>query len=107
MGVEVPEDSVLPGSETPLLKLFPFTRCPKESRESFENPMASLVAQKWKVQDFCDINPFLEGLMKEFQGKDNGLQGYHPVHYRGEDMDGKGLRSPLAELEGAMEVSLS
>ncbi|XP_066471689.1 zinc finger protein RFP-like isoform X2 [Tiliqua scincoides] len=45
-------------------------RCQKES---FENPGAFPVALKWRIHDFCDINPFLETLMKKF--KDSLVSG--------------------------------
>ncbi|KAJ6653449.1 hypothetical protein lerEdw1_009203 [Lerista edwardsae] len=47
-------------------------RCKKES---FENPVAFPAALKWEIHDFCDINPFLKGIMKQFQDSlASGLQ---------------------------------
>ncbi|XP_066469233.1 zinc finger protein RFP-like [Tiliqua scincoides] len=39
-------------------------RCKKVS---FENPVAFPPSLKWRIHDFCDINPFLEALMKQYQ----------------------------------------
>ncbi|XP_053153048.1 E3 ubiquitin-protein ligase TRIM7-like [Hemicordylus capensis] len=40
-------------------------RCEKENE--FKNPVAFPTTLKWKIWDFCDINPFLEVVMKQFQ----------------------------------------
>ncbi|XP_062978492.1 tripartite motif-containing protein 10-like [Elgaria multicarinata webbii] len=40
-------------------------RC--EEKAKFENPMAFPSALKWRIWDFCDITPFLEGVMKQFR----------------------------------------
>ncbi|XP_066469219.1 zinc finger protein RFP-like [Tiliqua scincoides] len=47
--------------------------CARCKRESFENPGAFPIALMWKIHDFCDINPFLEAIMKQF--KDSLLSG--------------------------------
>ncbi|KAJ6652732.1 hypothetical protein lerEdw1_010942, partial [Lerista edwardsae] len=36
-------------------------------RKLFANPVAFPVALKWKIRDFCDINPFLNAIMKQFK----------------------------------------
>ncbi|XP_042306687.1 zinc finger protein RFP-like [Sceloporus undulatus] len=44
-------------------------------KEKFENPVAFPPALKWKIWDFCDISPFLEGVMKQFKDSlESGLQ---------------------------------
>ncbi|XP_042306775.1 tripartite motif-containing protein 15-like [Sceloporus undulatus] len=44
-------------------------------KKEFENPVAFPPALKWKIWDFCDISPFLEGIMKQFKGTlKSGLQ---------------------------------
>ncbi|XP_067321610.1 zinc finger protein RFP-like [Anolis sagrei] len=44
-------------------------------KEEFETPVAFPPALKWKIWDFCDINPFLEGVMKQFRDSlESGLQ---------------------------------
>nr|XP_016847384.1 PREDICTED: E3 ubiquitin-protein ligase TRIM39 isoform X2 [Anolis carolinensis] len=40
-------------------------RC--ENKEKFEPPVVFPPALKWKIWDFCDINPFLKGVMKQFR----------------------------------------
>ncbi|KAJ6652734.1 hypothetical protein lerEdw1_010944, partial [Lerista edwardsae] len=50
-------------------------------RKSFENSVAFPVALKWKIHDFCDINPFLDFLMKRFKGQDEWLQGFGSGDY--------------------------
>uniref|UniRef100_G1KM56 B30.2/SPRY domain-containing protein n=2 Tax=Anolis carolinensis TaxID=28377 RepID=G1KM56_ANOCA len=46
-----------------------------KEREKFETPVAFPPALKWKIWDFCDINPFLEGVMKQFRDSlESGLQ---------------------------------
>ncbi|XP_053149353.1 uncharacterized protein LOC128343942 [Hemicordylus capensis] len=42
-----------------------FKRC--KEKEIFENPMAFSPALKWRIWDFCDINPFLQRVMKQFK----------------------------------------
>nr|XP_028576186.1 E3 ubiquitin-protein ligase TRIM7-like isoform X2 [Podarcis muralis] len=45
----------------------------KEKLENLPAPFPS--ALKWKIWDFCDINPFLEGVMKQFRDSlGSGLQ---------------------------------
>ncbi|XP_044281439.1 tripartite motif-containing protein 10-like [Varanus komodoensis] len=41
------------------------SRCEKEP---FENPVAFPTELKWRIWNFCDINPFLEGVMRQFKG---------------------------------------
>ncbi|XP_066471694.1 zinc finger protein RFP-like [Tiliqua scincoides] len=36
-------------------------------KESFDNPVAFPASLKWKIYDFCEINSFLETLMKQFR----------------------------------------
>ncbi|XP_067321494.1 zinc finger protein RFP-like [Anolis sagrei] len=44
-------------------------------KEEFEISVAFPPALKWKIWDFCDINPFLEGVMKQFRDSlESGLQ---------------------------------
>ncbi|XP_067321500.1 zinc finger protein RFP-like [Anolis sagrei] len=44
-------------------------------KEKFETSVAFPPALKWKIWDFCDINPFLEGVMKQFRDSlEFGLQ---------------------------------
>ncbi|XP_067321515.1 zinc finger protein RFP-like [Anolis sagrei] len=38
-----------------------------EIKEKFEAPAAFPPALKWEIQDFCDVNLFLEGVMKQFR----------------------------------------
>nr|XP_060616203.1 zinc finger protein RFP-like [Anolis sagrei ordinatus] len=46
-----------------------------KNKEEFETSAAFPPALKWKIWDFCDINPFLEGLMKQFRASlESGLQ---------------------------------
>ncbi|XP_053146300.1 zinc finger protein RFP-like isoform X2 [Hemicordylus capensis] len=40
-------------------------RC--KAAEMFENPVAFPLELKWRIWDFCDLNPFLEGAMKQFK----------------------------------------
>ncbi|XP_016847385.2 zinc finger protein RFP isoform X2 [Anolis carolinensis] len=48
-------------------------RC--ENKEKFEPPVVFPPALKWKIWDFCDINPFLKGVMKQFRDTlESGLQ---------------------------------
>ncbi|XP_066471686.1 zinc finger protein RFP-like isoform X2 [Tiliqua scincoides] len=42
-------------------------------KEKFESPVAFPVALKWRIHDFCDIHPFLEGIMNQF--KDSLVSG--------------------------------
>ncbi|XP_054832488.1 E3 ubiquitin-protein ligase TRIM7-like [Eublepharis macularius] len=44
-----------------------------EEREKFENLLAFPSELKWRIWNFCDINPFLEGIMKQF--RDNLVSG--------------------------------
>ncbi|XP_061469463.1 uncharacterized protein LOC133378865 [Rhineura floridana] len=37
------------------------------AKEKFQSPAAFPPDLKWKIWDFCDINPFLEGVMKPFR----------------------------------------
>ncbi|XP_067321619.1 zinc finger protein RFP-like [Anolis sagrei] len=51
-----------------------------KEKEKIETPVAFPPALKWKIWDFCDINPFLEGVMKQFRDSlDSGLQ-QHKAH---------------------------
>ncbi|XP_067321556.1 zinc finger protein RFP-like [Anolis sagrei] len=46
-----------------------------ENKEKFEAPPVFSPALKWKIWDVCDINPFLEGVMKQFRDTlESGLQ---------------------------------
>ncbi|XP_067321506.1 zinc finger protein RFP-like [Anolis sagrei] len=46
-----------------------------KNKETFETSAAFPPALKWKIWDFCDITPFLEGLMKQFRASlESGLQ---------------------------------
>ncbi|XP_032998390.1 zinc finger protein RFP-like [Lacerta agilis] len=47
-----------------------------QTKENLEDPpVAFPPTLKWKIWDFCDINPFLEGVMKQFRDTlDSGLQ---------------------------------
>ncbi|XP_067321510.1 zinc finger protein RFP-like [Anolis sagrei] len=46
-----------------------------KNKEEFETSAAFPPALKWKIWDFCDINPFLEGVMKQFRASmESGLQ---------------------------------
>ncbi|XP_053149354.1 E3 ubiquitin-protein ligase TRIM7-like [Hemicordylus capensis] len=47
-------------------------RC--KERKMFKNSTAFPPVLKWRIWDFCDINPFLEGVMKQF--KDTLLSGF-------------------------------
>ncbi|XP_061469466.1 uncharacterized protein LOC133378868 [Rhineura floridana] len=39
-----------------------------QAKENFENlPVAFPPTLKWRIWDFCDINPFLKGVMKQFR----------------------------------------
>uniref|UniRef100_G1KV81 Uncharacterized protein n=1 Tax=Anolis carolinensis TaxID=28377 RepID=G1KV81_ANOCA len=40
-----------------------------KEKEKFEIPVAFPHALKWKICDICDMNPFLEGVMKQLRGK--------------------------------------
>nr|XP_060616189.1 zinc finger protein RFP-like isoform X2 [Anolis sagrei ordinatus] len=46
-----------------------------KNKEKFETSAAFPPALKWKIWDFCDINPFLEGVMKQFRASlEYGIQ---------------------------------
>ncbi|XP_067321598.1 zinc finger protein RFP-like [Anolis sagrei] len=46
-----------------------------KEEEKIETPVAFPPALKWKIWDFCDINPFLKGVMKQFRDSlESGLQ---------------------------------
>ncbi|XP_077778251.1 zinc finger protein RFP-like [Podarcis muralis] len=47
-----------------------------QEKENLEDPpVAFPPALKWKIWDFCDINPFLEGVMKKFRDTvESGLE---------------------------------
>ncbi|CAI5768162.1 E3 ubiquitin-protein ligase TRIM7-like [Podarcis lilfordi] len=47
-----------------------------QEKENLEDPpVAFPPALKWKIWDFCDINPFLEGVMKQFRDTvESGLE---------------------------------
>nr|XP_060616247.1 zinc finger protein RFP-like [Anolis sagrei ordinatus] len=46
-----------------------------KNKEEFETSAAFPPALKWKIWDFCDISPFLEGVMKQFRASiGTGLQ---------------------------------
>ncbi|XP_067321488.1 zinc finger protein RFP-like isoform X1 [Anolis sagrei] len=46
-----------------------------KNKEKFETSAAFPPALKWKIWDICDINPFLEGVMKQFRASlESGLQ---------------------------------
>uniref|UniRef100_A0A803U0B0 Zinc finger protein RFP-like n=1 Tax=Anolis carolinensis TaxID=28377 RepID=A0A803U0B0_ANOCA len=48
-------------------------RCQKKEKSEF--PAVFPPALKWKIYDFCDINPFLEGVMKQCrESLESGLQ---------------------------------
>nr|XP_020633026.1 LOW QUALITY PROTEIN: tripartite motif-containing protein 7-like [Pogona vitticeps] len=38
-----------------------------DEKVTFENPVVFLPELKWKIWDFCDINPFLGGVMNQFK----------------------------------------
>ncbi|XP_061469465.1 uncharacterized protein LOC133378867 [Rhineura floridana] len=45
------------------------------AKEEFQSPSAFPPDLKWRIWDFCDINPFLEGVMKQFRDTlGSGLQ---------------------------------
>nr|XP_008107421.1 PREDICTED: zinc finger protein RFP [Anolis carolinensis] len=46
-----------------------------KEKEKFEIPVAFPPSLKWNILDICDINPFLEGIMKPF--KDSLESGLH------------------------------
>ncbi|XP_042306749.1 zinc finger protein RFP-like isoform X2 [Sceloporus undulatus] len=69
---EMEEKHQQPASELQDIGSF-VKRC--EKKERFENPVVFPPALKWKISDFCDINPFLEGVMKQFRDTlESGLQ---------------------------------
>ncbi|XP_067321501.1 zinc finger protein RFP-like [Anolis sagrei] len=46
-----------------------------KNKETFKTSAAFPPALKWKIWDFCDINPFQEGVMKQFRASlESGLQ---------------------------------
>ncbi|XP_015284702.1 PREDICTED: tripartite motif-containing protein 7-like [Gekko japonicus] len=45
------------------------------TKEAFENPVAFPVALKWRIWDFSDLSPLLEGIKKQF--KDTLNSGFH------------------------------
>ncbi|XP_077187120.1 E3 ubiquitin-protein ligase TRIM7-like isoform X1 [Paroedura picta] len=47
-----------------------------EEKESFQKPLAFPLALKWRIWDFSDLNPLLEGIKKQF--KDTLGSGLHP-----------------------------
>ncbi|XP_015283666.1 PREDICTED: tripartite motif-containing protein 7-like [Gekko japonicus] len=47
-----------------------------EEKEAFENPMAFSLALKWRIWDFSDVSPLLEGIKKHL--KDTLDSGLHP-----------------------------
>ncbi|XP_062825378.1 zinc finger protein RFP-like [Anolis carolinensis] len=50
-------------------------RNPLTNKEKSETSAAFPPALKWKIWDVCDINPFLEGIMKSFRASlESGLQ---------------------------------
>ncbi|XP_060126762.1 E3 ubiquitin-protein ligase TRIM7-like isoform X2 [Zootoca vivipara] len=50
--------------------------CRSQEKENLEDPpVAFPPALKWRIWDFCDINPFLEGVMNQFKDTlDSGLE---------------------------------
>ncbi|XP_067321602.1 zinc finger protein RFP-like [Anolis sagrei] len=70
---EMEEKHQQPASEL-LQDIRSFLQGSKE-KEKFETSVAFPPALKWKIWDFCDINPFLEGVMKQFRDSlESGLQ---------------------------------
>ncbi|XP_062978510.1 tripartite motif-containing protein 10-like [Elgaria multicarinata webbii] len=62
--------------QQPASELLQDVRSPLQSeKETFENPAAFPPELKWRIWDFREINPFLEGVMKKF--KDALLPGLH------------------------------
>uniref|UniRef100_A0ACB8EG20 Uncharacterized protein n=1 Tax=Sphaerodactylus townsendi TaxID=933632 RepID=A0ACB8EG20_9SAUR len=52
-------------------------RCEKERFENPpENPLAFPPELKWRIWDFRDLNFFLEGVMKQFKGNKEEVQGF-------------------------------
>nr|XP_008104091.1 PREDICTED: zinc finger protein RFP isoform X2 [Anolis carolinensis] len=46
-----------------------------KNKEKFKTSAAFPPALKWKIWDVCDINPFLEGIMKQFRASlESGIQ---------------------------------
>ncbi|XP_067321617.1 zinc finger protein RFP-like [Anolis sagrei] len=46
-----------------------------KNKETFETSAAFPPALKWKIWDFCDFTPFLQGVMKQFKASlESGLQ---------------------------------
>ncbi|KAF7236114.1 Zinc finger protein RFP [Varanus komodoensis] len=39
----------------------------RSEKEPFDNPVTFHPELKWRIWDFCDINPFLEGVMRQFK----------------------------------------
>ncbi|XP_053152666.1 zinc finger protein RFP-like isoform X2 [Hemicordylus capensis] len=62
---EMEEKCLQPASE--LLQDIENTLQRCQTKEAFKNPVVFSPALKWKIWEFCDINPFLEGVMKPFQ----------------------------------------
>uniref|UniRef100_A0A803TLR3 Zinc finger protein RFP-like n=1 Tax=Anolis carolinensis TaxID=28377 RepID=A0A803TLR3_ANOCA len=70
---EIEEKNQQPASEL-LQDIGSFIRrCQKKEKSEF--PAVFPPALKWKIYDFCDINPFLEGVMKQCrESLESGLQ---------------------------------
>lgn len=47
--------------------LFLFPRC--EKKKTFENPVASFLALKWRNWEISDVHSSLEGVIKQCKGK--------------------------------------
>ncbi|XP_077778815.1 zinc finger protein RFP-like [Podarcis muralis] len=71
---EMEEKLQEPASEL-LQDIGSFLRRSQEKENLEDPPVAFPPALKWRIWDFCDINPFLEGVMKKFRDTaENGLQ---------------------------------
>ncbi|XP_015283664.1 PREDICTED: tripartite motif-containing protein 7-like [Gekko japonicus] len=69
---EMEEKSQLPAGD--LLQDIQSTLQRYEEKETFENPVTFPLALKWRIWDVCDINHFLDGVMKQLKDTlDSGL----------------------------------
>uniref|UniRef100_A0A803TWU5 Zinc finger protein RFP-like n=1 Tax=Anolis carolinensis TaxID=28377 RepID=A0A803TWU5_ANOCA len=60
-----------------------------KEKEKFEIPVAFPPSLKWNILDICDINPFLEGIMKPF--KDSLESGLHQQKGKQERFSSEGV----------------
>uniref|UniRef100_A0ACB8EG01 Uncharacterized protein n=1 Tax=Sphaerodactylus townsendi TaxID=933632 RepID=A0ACB8EG01_9SAUR len=65
--LEMEEKVQQPASELLQDVRSPLQRCEENIEERFENPVALPLELKWRIQDICDLNCFLEVVMKQFQ----------------------------------------